>query len=299
MQISRPMHNQHQGVIPQLLLNELRGRSEGVQTRKTPILIRRPAANAAAFLGSNLELSIIRYTAKTPRRSKHLSLSTKAPTMVMSEGKLDITWESSEKAGFFEKVNGTIAPSGTSLEIVLKKDQGTIYVASAHSSHDRTYNTFALPVSFSHTDIQRHLDGPTPVKLMVPANPHGYTIAKPGSRLLSNGSRDLIIGPENQEFSAGNALSRQDFHAHTCLTEAYIALDKLTIFYVSGGKTGVIEASNGDAVIVPPGIPHYVVMDSKTPTFVVMGSNLPILGDKRVISPHEKMAFHIKNAIRM
>lgn len=269
-----------EGAISQVLLQEMR-RDGGInRTFTSPVLIRKPSGDdVTTFSSDSFCFSIIGQT------NEKFKMTTEDYTVMVSEAPLNTKWSRSTKSGTINGVNGIIAPPYTHCEIETGNPYAPLYVSSVKSMEGhKTNDFFGTPLGFSQSDIKRHLVGHLPVKLMVPENPYGHDIAADGSRLLSNPKRDLILGPKNQEFSAGGAASRQDFHLHSHLHEIYLAFGNLKIFHVAGGRIGVIEASNGDAIIINPGTPHYALMEGNSPNFVIMASKHPIARDKHVIA---------------
>lgn len=279
-------------VLSSLLEDVYRAKTHETRDISRPEIVKPEPGKTVTFSHSGTELSIIW---NSERKFKD---APEGYTMVLSESKFAAEWRLASKEGRFDDVNGIISPPGTRYTVD-KKTNSPIYRASMkpNGAEGRAL-CFDSPVGFSNGDVKRHLFGEEPVKLMVPLNLYNHKLAEGGTKILSNAKKDIVIGPSNQEFSAGGPLSRQDFHLHERICEIYIAFGSVKVFYISKeGRIEYIEESDGNAIVVKPGTPHYTILAGETPSFVMMGSPLPLFGDKHVVLPHGEITA-LANAFR-
>ena len=271
-------------VLSSLLEGSYRAKNRKPTDISSPEIIKPEFGKTVTFAHGDMEFSIIWKSKAT------LNKVSEGYTMALSKNKAAFEWRLASKEGRFENVNGIISPPGT--RYTIKNTDGPIYLASMRFKNSEAMEQhFDSPVGFSNDDVMRHLLGnEDPVKLMVPLHPNGHELAEGGSTILSTQKKNLVLGPENQEFSAGGPDSRQDFHLHRDICEIYLAFDTVKILYTSKeGRIEEIEASGGNAIVVKPGTPHYAILYGETPSFVMMGSPRPLVGDKHVVLPHNKI----------
>ncbi len=257
-----------------------RGKDLGANGGSEPILLRRSNSDQKSSVYSDCRMNIF-----IVRNGGGIMEKTNGYALLLSKDKFDVELTSvGNKQSKMQKVNGVIVPPSTIY--CVRGNNGPLYVIEPDTQMTSSEHLDS-PVHFHMEDVQRHLVRSRPVKFMVPANPYGLDTKREG-RLLSNGSPEIVIGPENIEFSAGGPVSRQDFHSHEHLTEVYIPFGNLEIIYhTKEGKLSTIAASAGDVVILKSGkAPHYAIM-REGPTFVAMSSHLPIADDKKVVVHHD------------
>lgn len=205
------------------------------------------------------------------------------PLFVFSEGTLSITYDKRGRRGTIENASAAVIPTGTSYEI---KHSRPLYAALVSTDE---HDGITHPVAFTRANIDRHLqekvDGGKGVayKFVVPKHMNGETRARGGEFVEEHHARHLIVGPSNQEFSAGNRLSPQDFHVHKRTTEIFVSFGGMQLYYIAEGAFHQQRVGPGSVVIVPEGVAHYTGLRTDKPTFVIKGSKFPIVKDNFVL----------------
>ena len=181
------------------------------------------------------------------------------------------------------KVSAAVLPGGSECLI---EHQNTVYISgiSEGSSKD---TKMRVPVGFTYESITNNLRHGKPNKLVVPDNMNNEMLLEEGSVAGGKGNY-IFLGPENQEFSAGNSKSPQDFHMHKYAVEAFVTFGGMTLIYAGeAGQLKETKAMPGDITIVPAGVAHYSIMYGDAPTYVMKASPKPIKTDKHLVNASE------------
>lgn len=188
--------------------------------------------------------------------------------------------------GTMPEVHAVVIPSGTEYRIA----HGDVLYLGTIFTHSEENSSLPGPVGYTMHNIAEHLSFGRPKKMMVPESRNDEILVKEaGVRIHDQEGKHILIGPRNQEFSAGNSKSPQDFHVHKRLEETYTTFSGMTLHYMAQGRYETIELDRGDTAVVHNGIPHYAVMSGEEPTFVMMASQHPIAKDKYIIPKRARL----------
>ena len=181
------------------------------------------------------------------------------------------------------KVSAAGLPGGAECSI---DHTSAVYVSGISEGSAKEVKIRA-PVGFTHENITNNLKHGKPNKLVVPSKMNNEVLLEEGSVAGGTGNY-LFIGPENQEFSAGNSSSPQDFHLHKYTMEAFVTFSGMTLVYAGeNGQLNETRAKPGDIIIVPSGVAHYSIMSGLEPTYVMKASSNPIKTDKYIVNASE------------
>ncbi len=190
----------------------------------------------------------------------------------------------------FKNVHGVILPPSSSCDIASNDGLYVFYgstrkgvnesvsfvdpgVYSPEENRAGKLGSIRGAVVFKNEVLHDHIRRYGNAKIMVPNHWNGWIKVEEGS--LGNdskGRKEITIGPADYDFSAGNALSPQDFHVHDNLHEIFVTLSGMWLFYQDRDSLKRVHAEKGDTVIVPPGVPHISFMEGKEPTYVFKAS---------------------------
>ncbi|MDE1860393.1 MAG: hypothetical protein KGH72_01615 [Candidatus Micrarchaeota archaeon] len=197
-------------------------------------------------------------------------------TFAFSAGSFNMGFGSNGNSGEIGNVHAAALPGGTRFRI---EHSELLYIGSVSTGAQRG-GELRSPIGFTMPYIMKHLENGKANKMVVPEQMNGDVKAAGGERVHRQSRKHVVVGPENQEFSAGNARSPQQFHVHMSLVEAYIPMGGMDLYYVSQGRVERVRMEPGDIAVLPSGVPHFVEMFGDKPTFVLMASARPIKGDK-------------------
>ncbi len=176
-------------------------------------------------------------------------------------------------------VSAAVLPGGSECLI---EHLNTVYISGISEGASKD-TKMRLPVGFTYWGITNNLMPGKPNKLVVPENMSNEMLLEEGSVAGGKGNY-IFLGPENQEFSAGNSTSPQDFHMHKHAVEAFVTFGGMKMIYAAeDGQLKETKAIPGDIIIVPAGVAHYSIMYGNEPTYVMKASPKPIKTDKYII----------------
>lgn len=206
-------------------------------------------------------------------------LNAPALIFVFSGREMDVSYDIGGKEVPINNIGAAVIPGETAYEI---RHSGLLFIATVPSKEGSPW--LQKPVGFTHRNIMRNLRQGCN-KIVAPRNMYDDAHPRGGEVIDLEDHKYLIIGAPNQEFSAGNSRSPQDFHAHTTSEEIFVTFSGMRMKYITDGEENAVTAKPGSMLIVPTMVPHMSQMFSEKPTFVIKGGSKPIVDDKILIPP--------------
>jgi mannose-6-phosphate isomerase-like protein (cupin superfamily) len=256
-----------------------RALAEALRTDARPYLMQKPHDGHPAT--NNQYPSLMR--THTGKRVEGITDQTSGLVFAFSRYPFTVTYrtESGEER-IMEEVNAVTLPKG--IEYSIRNCSELNLNSTSNRAGGVTGETISLPVGYTIGHINRHLaEGRMVVKMAVPAHMFGEAVAHGGEVVEENNEKHIIIGPQNQEFSAAGSKSPQDFHVHMGLVETYTSYGGMLLYYVYRGKLEAMEVRPGETLVVPPNVIHIAEIYDTEPTFVTMSGMRSIREDKFVI----------------
>ncbi|MDE1859323.1 MAG: hypothetical protein KGH67_02240, partial [Candidatus Micrarchaeota archaeon] len=195
----------------------------------------------------------------------------------------DLTYGSDNgEKGEMQGITAAIIPAGITYKIT---HNGSLHIASSNLGM-QSESPISKPVGYTMSYIKTHLNSAKANKLAIPLLMNGEVVTTGAERVDGN-EKHVVIGPKNQELSAANSMSPQDYHVHMRLTETYTTFSGMTLEYTIGKTKQRIEVGVGETIIVPAVVVHKVELHGIEPTFVTMSSRTGIREDKFIIPEME------------
>ncbi|MDE1851124.1 MAG: hypothetical protein KGH69_00340 [Candidatus Micrarchaeota archaeon] len=200
----------------------------------------------------------------------------------LSEEGMRVSYGRNGSSSAMEDAGAVVIPKGVEYEI---DHSAPLYTAKVSA---RGWDGIRKPVGYSPANIGKHLQDGKAYKFVVPMHVNGEVLANGGEFVEKHHDKHIVLGPSNQEFSAGNSLSPQNFHVHMKTIEIFVTFSGLDVYYFAGGNLEKMSVPQGSVLIIPEGIPHFTVMKDERPNFVIKGSSEPIINDNFSLS-HDAM----------